>query len=126
MKKIKLVNLFWIFMLLASIPLEAKCSPVVNIPMHKKGSHVRQRTEEPDISASLEQGILTININRYLGMTKVYVNDTNGNNIMCASAMIEGKGSCSIDLMSLESNINNVIVELGEQVYWGVLNFKEE
>lgn len=97
MKKIKLVNLFWIFMLLASIPLEAKCSPVVNIPMHKKGSHVRQRTEEPGITASLEQGILTININRYLGMTKVYVNDTNGNDIMCASAMIEGKGSCSID-----------------------------
>jgi hypothetical protein len=41
--------------------------------------------------------------------------------MVSSSVLINGNGLCSLDLSALECGSYNVIIELGDVVYWGVL-----
>lgn len=103
--------------------MKAECSSKArDIPVYKVKKHLGTRTTEPSVTASLEQNQLTVDVSRYVGVANVYVYDDNGNILVSASALIEGDGRCSLDLSPLVSGSDNVIVELGGVIYWGMLN----
>lgn len=113
---------FLVFLLFTSNQVIAVCSPKAkDIPMYKKKAHLGARTTEPGITASLEKEQLTVNVSSYLGVAKVYAYDGNGTVMVSSSVLINGNGSCSLDLSALECGSYNVIIELGDVVYWGVL-----
>ena len=122
MKKIQMLISFLVFLLFTSNQVIAVCSPKAkDIPMYKKKAHLGARTTEPGITASLEKEQLTVNVSSYLGVAKVYAYDGNGTVIVSSSVLINGNGLCSLDLSALECGSYNVIIELGDVVYWGVL-----
>lgn len=122
MKKVKLFISFLLFLLFTSSQVKAgEASKAQDIPMYRKSAHLGTRTAEPSIAASLEQNQLTVDVSRYIGIVNVYIYDANGNLMLSSSGIQEGYGSFSLDLSALEKGSNNVIVELENIVYWGIL-----
>lgn len=123
MKKVKLVISFILFMLFTSSQVKAVCTPEAkDIPVREKGSHIGTRTSELSVIASLEQGLLTVNVSHYIGIVKIYVYDANGILMTTSSVLTESSGWCSLDLSSLEQGPYKVTIELGDITYWGMLN----
>ncbi len=123
MKKIKMLISFLLFLLFTSNQVKAVCTlETKDIPVREKGAHLGTRTSEPIVTASLEDEKLTVNVNHYLGVAKVYIYDDNGNLMATSSVLIEGNGWCSLDLSSLEQAPYTVIVELEDITYWGMLD----
>lgn len=124
MKKVKIFISFLLFLLFTSSQVKAMGAPKAqDIPMYKRVPHMGTRTTGPGVTASLVQGLLTVNVSRYIGITKVYVYDVNGL-LMTTSSLIEGNGWCSLDLSSLALGSYKVIVELGDTTYWGMLDIE--
>lgn len=123
MKKIKMFISFLLFLLFTSSQVKAMGdSKAQDIPVYKKGPHMGTRTTEPYVTASLEDEKLIVNVIHYLGVAKVYVYDSNGNLMINSSVLIEGNGGCSLDLSAFENGSYNIIVELGDIIYGGMLN----
>lgn len=111
------------FMLFTSSQVKAVCTPEAkNIPVREKGSHLGTRTSEPSITASLEQGLLTVNVNHYIGIAKIYVYDYSGNLFVSSSVFVDGNGACSLNLSALECGSNEMVIKLGDIIYWGILD----
>lgn len=123
MKKVKLLISFLLFLLFTSSQVKAECSSKAqDIPIYKVKKHLGTRTTEPSVTATLEQNQLTVNVSRYAGIAKVYVYDNSGNLLVSSSVIIEGNGTCSLDLSELEWDSNEIVIKLGDITFWGVLD----
>ena len=123
MKKLKMYISFLLFLLFTSIQVKAGDAPKAqDIPVYKKVSHLGTRTAEPNVTASLEQNQLTVNVGCYMGIVKVYVCGDNGSLTASSSVAVEGNGLCTLDLSAFENGSYNVTVELGDMIYWGMFD----
>ncbi len=123
MKKVKMLVSFLLFLLFTSSQVNAECSSKAkDIPVYKVKKHLGTRTTEPSVTASLEQNQLTVGVNHYIGIVKVYVYGDNGSLMTSSSAAIEGNGLCSLDLSVFENGSYNVTIELGDMIYWGIFD----
>lgn len=123
MKKVKMLVSFLLFLLFTSSQVNAECSSKAkDIPVYKVKKHLGTRTTEPSVTASLEQNQLTVGVNHYIGIVKVYVYGDNESLMTSSSAAIEGNGLCSLDLSAFENGSYNVTIELGDMIYWGIFD----
>lgn len=123
MKKVKMLVSFLLFLLFTSSQVNAECSSKAkDIPVYKVKKHLGTRTTEPSVTASFEQNQLTVGVNHYIGIVKVYVYGDNGSLMTSSSAAIEGNGLCSLDLSAFENGSYNVTIELGDMIYWGIFD----
>ena len=123
MKNEKMFISFLLFMLFTHTQVKAVCSPKgQDIPVYKKVSHLGTRTKEPSIKVNLVQGQLYVNVSQWYGAVKVNVYDANSNLLISSTEVIEGSGSCVLDLTELDKGSNYVFVELGDIIYWGILD----
>lgn len=123
MKNLKMYISFLLFLLFTSSQVNAECSSKAkDIPVYKVKKHLGTRTTEPSVTASLEQNQLTVGVNHYIGIVKVYVYGDNGSLMTSSSAAIEGNGLCSLDLSAFENGSYNVTIELGDMIYWGIFD----
>ena len=123
MKNLKMYISFLLFLLFTSSQVNAECSSKAkDIPVYKVKKHLGTRTTEPSVTASLEQNQLTVGVNHYIGIVKVYVYGDNGSLMTSSSAAIEGNGLRSLDLSAFENGSYNVTIELGDMIYWGIFD----
>lgn len=123
MKNLKMYISFLLFLLFTSSQVKAECSSKAkDIPVYKVKKHLGTRTTEPSVTASLEQNQLTVGVNHYIGIVKVYVYGDNGSLMTSSSAAIEGNGLCSLDLSAFENGSYNVTIELGDMIYWCIFD----
>ena len=123
MKNLKMYISFLLFLLFTSSQVNSECSSKAkDIPVYKVKKHLGTRTTEPSVTASLEQNQLTVGVNHYIGIVKVYVYGDNGSLMTSSSAAIEGNGLCSLDLSAFVNGSYNVTIELGDMIYWGIFD----
>lgn len=122
--KVKFFVSFLLFMLFTSSQVKAvRTSEAKDIPVREKGSHIGTRTSELSVTASLEQGLLTINVSHYIGIAKVYVYDANDRLVASTSLIVDDKGLSTLDLSTLENGTYEITVVFDDIVYVGTFEF---
>ena len=124
MKKVKMFISFLLFLLFASTQVKAECSSKVkDIPVYKVKKHLGTRTTEPNVTASLEQNQLMVNVSRYIGVVNVYVYDRCNNLITSSSVFVDNKGQCYLDISNFENGTYELIVEVGNISFYGIIGY---
>lgn len=124
MKKIKLqISILLLGMLLSSSQGKAmRVSEAKSIPFYKKESHLRPRTGSPNITADVEQGLLTVNISHFWGAANIYVCDANNNFINKTSIFVDNKEQSVLDLSLINKGTYVIIIELADMTYIGIID----
>lgn len=113
---------FLLFLLFTSSQVKAMVdTKAQDIPVYKKGPHMGTRTTEPGVTASLEQGQLTVNVCHYMGVVNVSVYDRYNTLIAGSSAFVDNKGQCYLDISNFENGTYELIVEVGNTIFYGIL-----
>lgn len=122
MKKEKMFIPFLLFLFLTSSQVKAGNVPKAqDIPMYKKGAHLGARTTESSVTASLEQGQLTMNVSHYVGVVNVSVYDRYHNLIVGTSVFVDNNGQCNLNLSNLENGTYELILEVGKTIFYGIV-----
>lgn len=124
MRKMKMYISFLLFLLFTSSQVKAECSSKAqDIPMFKKRAHLGTRTTEPGVTASLEQNQLVVNVSRYIGVVNVYVCGRCNNLITSSSVFVDNKGQCYLDISNFENGTYELIVEIGNISFYGIIEY---
>lgn len=84
------------------------------------------RTSIPSVTADLESGIITIDINRYLGNASVVINNVEGEANITNIAYISGHTAFETNVSQLPSGMYTILIELEDgNTYIGSFNIAE-
>lgn len=107
--------------MLFSQPLFARpidCRPVAK---HQKG---HTRTGNPEVSASIEQNVISVEIDKYVGRVFVKIVDTNRNIVNTITGYINGHGTLDLSIDNISSDFYILNLVLDDVEYEGT--FKSE
>ena len=106
-----------ILMSLAILP-----SMATQVNVRTKSTLPRGGARMPSITqvrADYEDGILTVNIQRYFGMVWVYIYDADGNVSGINVSNINGNGTIDTDVSSLPNGEYSIDIVLSDNTYTG-------
>lgn len=106
-----------ILMSLAILP-----SMATQVNVRTKSTLPRGGARMPSITqvrADYEDGILTVNIQRYFGMVWLYIHDANGNISETSISNINGNGTIDTDVSSLPNGEYSIDIVLSDNTYTG-------
>ncbi len=72
------------------------------------------RTGTPSVSADIESGIITIDINRYMGSVSVRINNEEGEPLVVNTSSINGHTSFETTVSQLPEGSYTLVVELND------------
>ncbi len=122
MKKVKMFISFLLFLLFAFTQVKAECSSKAkDIPVYKVKKHLGTRTTEPSVTVSLEEEKLTVNVSHYMGVVNVSVYDRCNSLVTSSSAFVDNKGLCYLDISNFENGTYELIVEVGNISFYGII-----
>lgn len=100
MKKSLLLLVLFCGLYSFTMPCFAKPSKVIIDTTLKPGSQ-RPRTPDPSIYAYIEDGVLTVNIDRYLGYVSTTIEDANGAEVESDTEYINGTSTYVMNVSAL-------------------------
>lgn len=84
------------------------------------------RTSSPSVSADMENGLITVDINRYLGNASVKINNEDGETLLTNIAYISGHTAFTTSVSQLTSGSYTILIELEDgTAYIGSFNIAE-
>lgn len=116
------ISLF-LLMLFAFGQVKAMSLPAVkNIPMHKEKGHLGTRTEEPNVSVSLDEAHLVVSISRYVGEVNVILVDVNGSIVVNDTFVVNEKNDYLLRSFTRFIGFYSITIELDNVTYYGIID----
>ena len=123
MKKVRMVISLFLLMLFAFGQVKAMSLPAVkNIPMHKEKGHLGTRTEEPNVSVSLDEAHLVVSISRYVGEVNVILVDVNGSIVVNDTFVVNEKNDYLLRSFTRFIGFYSITIELDNVTYYGIID----
>ncbi len=109
------------FMCMAAQKKEVTISPSRQTTSCEGTKH--PRTPEPSIEAYIEDGVITLNIDRFMGSVATTIDDSSDNTVVTDFQYMSGSTSYTIDVSSLAADTYTLYLTFSDgREYYGTFN----